>query len=195
MPGNTDPNRPSVQTEETPWPILRMAEEFTGRSFVIDLAASQHNAKADRFLHEGANSLLLSWAMLVDPGPCADVAAWLNPPYENVAPWAKKCVEESRAGLDIVTLWPAAICTKWALKCVLPWAKIHPVFPRIPFVGASAGIDRDLVLCHYGPMICPGMGAPFLWRDMMAERGLAIDWMTEKDGSPKKPFFPRGMPL
>lgn len=65
--------------------------------FSIDVAASPHNAKLDRFLSEKENGLTASWSF---------ERVYCNPPYSDIAPWVEKAWSERFAEL-IVMLLPA----------------------------------------------------------------------------------------
>ncbi len=59
--------------------------------FVVDLAASASNTKARRWLDEEHDSLEKHWAdMYEGRGWC-----WLNPPFQNIERWVRKCAEET----------------------------------------------------------------------------------------------------
>lgn len=167
MPGNTDPNRPSKQDYVTPVGLMEKISEFLQVELVLDLACTRQNQRtAFGITYPEYDSLKLSWpdvwASLPRKSPRA--AAWLNPPYDRVRPWAERCRLARAAGVPIVTLWPAVVCTKWYLDNVLTYSKQYCAFPRIPFEGMDQGIDRDLVICHYDPTDeKTGLVGPFYW--------------------------------
>jgi phage N-6-adenine-methyltransferase len=78
----------------TPEVFGPLMDEF---GFTIDVAASEHNAKCERFYDRGANGLAQSWA---------GERVWCNPPYSNIGPWVSKANAETDAEV-IVMLLPA----------------------------------------------------------------------------------------
>lgn len=65
--------------------------------FTLDVAASPHNTKCERFYSVEDDGLVRSWA---------GERVWCNPPYSSVAPWVLKAWAEKRAPI-IVMLLPA----------------------------------------------------------------------------------------
>lgn len=60
--------------------------EFNARwHFTIDVAASAHNTKLDRFHSIDDDGLAQSWAY---------ERVWCNPPYSNIRPWVEKAWTE-----------------------------------------------------------------------------------------------------
>jgi hypothetical protein len=95
----------------------------------------------------GDDSLSRDWgALRVDPGN----VAWLNPPFANIRPWARKCDEECR-NLSRWTLMlvPASMGSHWWADHVLGKCIALGV-TRMKFVGADAMYPKDLALCCYG---------------------------------------------
>lgn len=66
--------------------------------FTIDVAASEHNTKCERFYHRGDNGLTKSWA---------GERVWCNPPYSNIDPWCAKAWAEVDSAEVTVMLLPA----------------------------------------------------------------------------------------
>ncbi|HEY3493315.1 MAG TPA: DNA N-6-adenine-methyltransferase, partial [Polyangiaceae bacterium] len=79
---------------------------------------------------------------------------WLNPPFANIEPWAKKCAEHrSRVGW-ILLLVPASVDAAWYSECVHGQAFVMPLNPRLTFAGADDPYPRGLVLAAYGFNVC-----------------------------------------
>lgn len=72
----------------------------------FDLAAHSKNKQHDNYFSILDNSLIQEWHKI--PG-----WLWLNPPFDNIAPWAMKCQEEMRKGAKILFLTPASIGSNW----------------------------------------------------------------------------------
>lgn len=81
---------------------------------------------------------------------------WLNPPYSNITPWAKKCAEESKLGAEILLLVPASVGSNWFWNYVEPYATVYSV-GRMVFDNCfdkegkpvTTPYPKDLILCHY----------------------------------------------
>ena len=113
-----------------------------------DLAASEANAKADAWYDEEMNALGRPWHQINAPGGML----WLNPPFDDIAPWAEKCAAESvQPGCaPILLLTPASIGTNWFRDFVFRHALVFALNGRIKFVGASDPYPKDLMLSVYG---------------------------------------------
>lgn len=77
--------------------------------------------------------------------------AWLNPPFANIAPWAKKVTECSGLPRWTLMLVPASMGSKWWANYVLGKTMVFGV-PRMKFVGADHLYPKDLAL------VCSGYG-------------------------------------
>ena len=129
----------------TPLAFIRACEARFG-VFAWDLAAHAGNHKTERFFTPEQDSLAQPWASLLPTG-----TLWLNPPFANIDPWAKKCALESqhRAGL-ILMLTPASIGTSWFAEHVHRKAMVLGLSPRLTFEGMSEPYPKDLMLSCYG---------------------------------------------
>ena len=133
----------------TPQVFIDAVERKFG-TLQVDLAASLQNHKAPFWLTEQENSLTVPWHKFND-GRC-----WLNPPYGNIAPWAKKCAEESKLGAIILFLVPASVGANWYWDYVEPFADVYSV-GRMVFDNCfdkqgklvTTSYPKDLILCHY----------------------------------------------
>jgi len=112
-----------------------------------DLAANIDNSKSrNRFNFFGPgseyteNAFLTEWE---DLGPLA----WLNPPFADIEPWARKCSESFVKNRQrIALLIPAAVCTSYFVDYVKPFAYVFECTPR-PFKKEV----RDVILALYEP--------------------------------------------
>ena len=66
--------------------------------FTIDVAASDENAKCDRYYTREDDGLRQPWA---------GEAVWCNPPYSQIRPWVEKAWAEARSTRVIAMLLPA----------------------------------------------------------------------------------------
>lgn len=117
----------------------------------IDLAATSENRVAPVHigLDNGWNSLEANWAYAVKPA----TIGWLNPPFEDISPWAAKCAEtapELRAGARILLLVPASIGSEWFRVHVHGKAFVHGLNPRLTFKGCTAPYPKDCMLAEFG---------------------------------------------
>lgn len=98
------------QEWETPPDLFKMLDmEF---NFVYDLAATPNNKKCNLFYGKDdtgifQDSLLVDWFLITK-----ERYMWLNPPYNKLSVWVKKCDEEAQKGAKIVALLPARTDTK-----------------------------------------------------------------------------------
>jgi hypothetical protein len=110
----------------------------------FDLAADALNCFSVTGSHfnEAQNSLSRNWSTLPHD------LVWLNPPFSDIAPWAKKCAE-NRGDLVILFLTPAAIGSNWFQDFVWPNAKVFALNPRMSFDGKNP-YPKDCVLSAFG---------------------------------------------
>lgn len=132
----------SKQDYRTPREFLR-AVEFRFGTIQFDLAASERYVCAE-FFSEADDALKQKWP--------TDKLCWLNPPFGNIAPWARKCGEEARLfGVRVLLLVPASIGSNWYWHNCAPHAHTLCLHPRLTFVGAHDPYPKDLMLCAFGP--------------------------------------------
>lgn len=111
--------------------------------FTIDLAASAENSVTNFYIGEEQNSLVQDWAGYT--GWC-----WLNPPFADIEPWAKKAYVESTKGAHIAMLVPLSIA-QWWVYWVEQMAYVHLLNGRLTFVGETKPYPKDCALLLYGP--------------------------------------------
>ncbi len=77
---------------------------------------------------------------------------WLNPPFDNIAPWAKKCAEESRKGAKILFLTPASVGANWFSSHVHRLSFVLGLNGRLAFDPANPtwGYPKDCILSCFG---------------------------------------------
>lgn len=99
----------SKQDYETPRNFLSAIKKRLGiKAFEFDFACSRENRKARRGWTEHDDSLSKAdweWQHEVDLG-----WGWLNPPYSDIGPWAKKALD---CGAKIAFLVPASVGSNW----------------------------------------------------------------------------------
>lgn len=154
----TTPTGPTVKRHRsnqgygTPWELIRACETKFRLRCAWDLAANESNTKADRFYDEAMNSLVQPWHQISAPGGFL----WLNPPFDNIAPWAEKCATETatKRCAPILFLTPASVGANWFRDHVHGKARVLGLNGRIQFVGASDPYPKDCIISvfdHFGP--------------------------------------------
>lgn len=126
----------------TPRSFLDVVEREFG-PIKFDLAASAENAVAPSYFTEADDSLAQDWSGI-------EKWAWLNPPYDHIGRWAKKCALEAVKGASIIMLVPASVGSNWYRDWVEGWATVRFLNGRITFVGHDDPYPKDLMLCIYG---------------------------------------------
>ena len=136
----------SRQDYPTPWKFIRACERRFGRIFV-DLAASEENKKALFCFTKDDDSLSIRWGNF-QRSPRQYM--WLNPPFSDITPWARKCAEEGFLGARILFLTPASIGSNWFRDHVHRKALVLALNGRITFEGASDPYPKDCILSVFG---------------------------------------------
>ncbi len=95
----------------------------------FDLAADNDTTQASAYFDEKDDSLSDSNSWQVGLGGWL----WLNPPYNNIGAWAKKCAEECQKGAKILLLVPASVGSNWYYKYVEGIAEVRFLRPRLVF--------------------------------------------------------------
>lgn len=134
----------SRQDYETPLDFISAVKGRFG-PLEADLAATKENTKANMFITPEQDSLLPKWEWSL-----LDGNLWLNPPYSNIAPWARKCHIQSSKGAKILFLVPASVGSEWFRRSVFNSALVLFLSPRLKFVGAKDPYPKDCILCCYG---------------------------------------------
>jgi len=132
----------SRQDYKTPDNFMRAVKQKFGTPG-WDLAASSHNWQCHYYYDEIKNSLVQDWASL-------ETLLWLNPPFNDIAPWAAKCASEVRRGAEILFLVPASVGSEWFAEHVYQKANVYLLRGRLSFDGKSP-YPKDCLLAHYTP--------------------------------------------
>ena len=131
----------SRQDYGTPAAFIQAVEKRFG-PITFDLAASEENRKSPFFFGEIRNSLDQPWHRIHGN-------LWLNPPFSNITPWAKKCAEESAKGARILFLVPSSTGANWFRDYVWGRADIYFLNGRLTFEGCTDPYPKDCLLAHY----------------------------------------------
>lgn len=90
--------------------FTQLSKEFG--PFTLDVAASDRNAKCERYFTVNEDGLQQSWA---------GEKVWCNPPYSNIGDWVDKAHREFTRTKGIVMLLPANRCEqRWWQDFVEP---------------------------------------------------------------------------
>jgi len=136
----------SVQTFGTPPEFIKAVENRFG-PLAYDLAADETNHKAVRWNGPGSvnpDSLVCQWELL------APMLCWLNPPFSNITPWAKKCLETLAANerSKILLLTPAGVDANWFRDYVHGEARVLFLNGRLCFDGKNPFPKGCLLSCY-----------------------------------------------
>lgn len=137
----------SKQDYSTPLDFWLAIEKRFGKP-AWDLAASIENHKAPDWICEARDSLTVNWHELVDSATGKPGLLFLNPPFNNIAPWAEKCMRESLMGAEILFLTPASIGSNWFADFVYSHATVYALRPRLSFDGKNP-YPKDCILAHF----------------------------------------------
>jgi len=131
----------SKQDYETPPAFLQAVEARFG-PIIHDVACRPENNRGRRFLAD--DTLVIDWSKLSGN-------IWCNPPFNDIATWAKKlrndCVARPSFSFLLV---PASIGTNWFAEYVHPHAMVLGLSPRLTFVGCEDPYPKDLLLAVWG---------------------------------------------
>jgi len=144
----------SKQDYATPKAFLDVAKTLLNiKTFNIDFAADETNAVHTDYFDEQTDALSVSakdWAEY-----CQDGFGWLNPPYENIAPWAERCRDVKGLGGNVLLLIPASVGSNWFKSYVHNQAWVLFLNGRLAFIPDHPTwlYPKDCILCVYGPDI------------------------------------------
>lgn len=106
-----------------------------------DLAAHAGNTKHENFFSIEQDSFKQAWHK--SPGN-----QWLNPEFDHITPWARKCAEECALGARILMLTPASVGSNWFAQFVHRKAFVIALNGRLSFDGI-APYPKDCMLSCY----------------------------------------------
>lgn len=164
------PNR-SKQDYSTPEDFIAAVKHRLGiPAFVHDFAADASNAKAVSFFDEARDALSVpNWGDF-----CRAGWSWLNPPFNDIDPWAAKCREARDQGGSLAFLTPASVGANWFRDHVHGHALVLMLNGRLAFMPDKPTwlYPKDCVLSLYGPLVTPGYRV-WSWRDDVLKKGFA----------------------
>ena len=138
----------SKQDYTTPVEFLdAVKKRFQFPRFDWDLAASRENAvdglgPSDKFYGTEEDSLSSTWWQ--------SGHLWLNPPFADIGPWAKKCAENIDSAHRIYLLVPASVGSNWYADHVHAKALVLFLNGRLTFGDLPTVYPKDCLLAVYG---------------------------------------------
>lgn len=150
--------------------IVAVKRRLKIASFAFDFAADASNAKADYWWTEGNNSPAhpaREWAEKI-----GSEWGWLNPPFADIGPWARRCLETSQAGGHMAFLVPAGVGANWYRDFIHRRALVLALNGRLAFMPDKPTwlYPKDCILCLFGPDVTPDFDV-WNWRDGLGARG------------------------
>lgn len=107
----------------TPMSLIKACEKRFG-PIRFDLAATRENSRCgEHFYSLEEDALKQDWAAKFNTLPL-DSFMWLNPPYNDIEPWARKCIHEGPRGARILLLTPASVGANWFFDHVYKKASV-----------------------------------------------------------------------
>ena len=151
----------------TPVEFLTAVKTLLGiDEFVVDLAACADNAVASTYFTKEEDALAQNWFAFGDIDEFGDQWCWLNPPYDDITPWAERCARQvstfGKCGASVAMLVPASVGSNWWRDYVHGFARVYFLNGRISFLdkhgnsivspktGKPTPYPKDLALLLYG---------------------------------------------
>lgn len=163
----------SKQDYKTPEDFVAAAKAKLGIGlFSFDFAADASNAQAPHWWGVDFDSLKQSpetWFAAAAGG-----WAWLNPPFADIEPWARRCWQLKQAGGRVAFLVPAGVGANWFKRYVHGKALVLFLNGRLAFIDGKPKelYPKDCVLCLYAPDMAPGYQV-WNWRRELQRRKAA----------------------
>lgn len=139
----------------TPPAFLEAVKRMLGIStFTFDFAADATNAVAASYYSKEQDALRHVWRVRVRNTDWG----WCNPPFADIEPWAKKCVELKTSGGQVALLVPASVGSLWFERFVHEEAWVLFFRPRLCFDPTHPrwAYPKDLILALYSPEYTEG---------------------------------------
>lgn len=155
----TPPQKPGRSSQDyvTPPHFIAAVKARLGiQRFSHDFAADATNKQAPTFFDQETDALTIPrWELTIRE--CGAKWGWLNPPFANIGPWARRCCETGDAGGHMAFLVPAGVGANWFRDYVHRHASVLALNGRIPFIPERPtwGYPKDCILCLFGPDAMP----------------------------------------
>lgn len=125
----------------TPKPIFDYYDKRFG--FTLDMAASKDNKLCEWFFSEDYDALnKRNVSDTIDYlfGEEVKPAIWCNPPYSDIMPWVKQCIDTMNDHkVPIVMLIPADTSVKWFKLAFENCSECHFISGRLAFINEETG--------------------------------------------------------
>lgn len=126
------------------------------RQFAHDFAADRRNKQADTYYSAKDSAFNYSpseWRVR-----CAMGWGWLNPPFNDITPWANRASLCKYEGGQIAMLVPASVGSNWFRDHVYQEALVLALNGRLAFMPDKPTwlYPKDCILCLYSEAIAPG---------------------------------------
>ena len=144
----------SKQSYGTPADFLDAAKRRLGIfQFGLDIAASPSNAVAARYFTKKQDCFAQpSWR-----APNRQGWSWLNPEFDDIERYAKRCFFERQVNdAQIAFLTPASVGANWYRDFVHNRAFVLALNGRITFKGQKDPYPKDCILSLFSPFLAPG---------------------------------------
>lgn len=154
----------SKQDYATPKDFIAAVKKRLGiTEFAHDFAADRRNRKAETFFSRkdsAFNYSPLEWAVAsgLDNAMGHDSWGWLNPPFDDIAPWANRASLCKDEGGQIAMLVPASVGSNWFRDHVDGHALVLALNGRLAFMLDQPTwlYPKDCILCLYSELLTPG---------------------------------------
>lgn len=149
----------SKQDYATPKDFIAAVKTRLGiTEFAHDFAADRRNRKAETFFSRKDSAFDYSpaeWAIQTFDGL---EWGWLNPPFDDIAPWANRASLCKYEGGQIAMLVPASVGSNWFRDHVDGHALVLALNGRLAFMPDRPTwlYPKDCILCLYSEAIAPG---------------------------------------
>ena len=133
--------------------------------FSHDFAADGSNKQAPTFFDQETDALSVPrWELTLRE--CGAVWGWLNPPYADIGPWARRCLETSQAGGHMALLVPAGVGANWYRDYIHRRALVLALNGRLAFMPDKPKwlYPKDCILCLFGPTVVADFDV-WRWKD------------------------------
>jgi phage N-6-adenine-methyltransferase len=127
--------------------------------FAFDFAAEKSNAQCPRYWSKRDDALSktsVEWAQQIRGAGWG----WLNPPFDDIQPWAYACENAEVQGAHIALLTPASVGSNWFNQHIHGRALVLALNGRLDFIPGKV-YPKDCILSLFGPTVSPGFD---VWR-------------------------------
>ena len=108
--------------------------------FTLDPCCTHENAKCKNHYTKEDDGLTKSWVGEI---------VFCNPPYNEMAKWAKKCYEEFQQGATVVMLVPARTDTRWFHDWIYHKAELRFIRGRLRFGNSKSNAPFPSMVVVY----------------------------------------------